>query len=103
MYKGNLKPFICAFVALLVFGSMSARQVFADDDSDEFDLTGTTPRLPNPAGFRGDGTVGGRTVHVTSATHIDQDEGTPAVGKTVEVEGVLQNGGTVNEIGREPG
>jgi hypothetical protein len=96
MYKGNLKLFICAFVALLVFGALSARQVFADDDSDEFEFTGTISSLPNTQGFIGDWTVGGRTIHVTSATNIDQDEGTPAVGKTVEVEGVLQNDGSVN-------
>jgi hypothetical protein len=93
MFKGNLKLFVCALAALLLFGTLSARQVKASDDNDEFEFTGTISSLPNTQGFIGDWTVAGRTVHVTSAAHID---GSPAVGKSVEVEGVLQNDGSVN-------
>ncbi len=96
MFKGILKPFICAIFALLLFGALSSRPVKAFDDDDEFEFTGTISSLPNTQGFVGDWTVAGRTVHVTSTTHIDQDAGSPAVGKSVEVEGVLQNDGSVN-------
>jgi acetyltransferase-like isoleucine patch superfamily enzyme len=96
MFKGNLKSFVCAFVALLLFGTLSVRSAFADDNDNEFDFTGIITSLPGTAGFVGDWTVAGRTVHVTSTTEIDRDGGDPAVGKAVEVEGVLQNDGSVN-------
>src|ERR1051326_1193808 len=92
MFRGILKPFVCVIFALLLFGALSSRPVEAFDD---FEFTGTISSLPNTQGFIGDWTVAGRTVHVTSTTEIDQDAGSPAVGKSVEVEGVLQNDGAV--------
>src|SRR6266851_6864649 len=93
----NLRQFGCAFVALLLVGSLCATHVVhAGDDDDEFEFTGTISSLPNTQGFIGDWIVAGRTVHVISATRIEQDGGSPAVGKTVQIEGVLQRDGSVN-------
>ena len=50
------------------------------------------------SGLIGDWTVNGLTVHVTSTTVIDQSQGAPAVGKPVEVKGILNNDGTVNAL-----
>src|SRR3989441_5405051 len=66
------------------------------DDEDEFEFTGVISNLPNTAGLIGDWVVGGRTVHVTASTRIEQEDGSRAVGKTVEVEGVLEQNGTVD-------
>ncbi|MBI3653672.1 MAG: hypothetical protein HY231_21785, partial [Acidobacteria bacterium] len=44
----------------------------------------------------GDWRVGGRTVHVTNATAIDQSKGNVAVGKTVDVHGTSMTDGSVN-------
>ena len=52
----------------------------------ETEFTGNVQSLPG-SGFVGDWTVGGRTVHVTSATRINEEDGHITVGATVKVEG----------------
>jgi hypothetical protein len=52
--------------------------------------------LPNTAGFVGDWVVDGRTVHVTSSTRINQEEGLVATGAFVEVKGTLRGDGSVD-------
>ena len=43
-----------------------------------------------PAGFIGDWRIGGRTVHVTSSTRIETNDGAVAVGAFAEVEGTMR-------------
>jgi hypothetical protein len=93
MLRGSVKPLTCAFVAFILLGTLSAKTTFADDN--EFEFGGTITSLPNTTGFVGDWVVAGRTVHVTSSTRIDQEEGSPAVGRRVEVEGMLRPDGSV--------
>jgi hypothetical protein len=59
---------------------------------------GIVQELPSTTGWIGDWKINGLTVHVTSTTIIRQTSGAPAVGKPVEVKGILQNDGTVNAI-----
>lgn len=94
MLRGSVKPLICALVAFILLGTLSARQTFADEN--EFEFEGVISSLPSTPGFIGDWVVAGRTVHVTSTTRIDQEEGSPAVGRRVEVEGVLRPDGSVD-------
>lgn len=54
--------------------------------------------LPTTTGWIGDWKVSGITVHVTKTTRIVQQYGAPAVGKPVEVKGLLQNDGSVNAV-----
>src|SRR5262245_6990675 len=61
-----------------------------DDDDGDFEFRGVIEALPNTAGFIGDWTVSGRTVHVTAATEIEQEDGKVMVGANVEVEGFVQ-------------
>src|SRR5205085_1870341 len=49
-----------------------------------------------PAGFVGDWTVGGRTIHVTASTRIETNDGPVAVGAFVEVEGRLRADGSMD-------
>jgi len=60
------------------------------------DFVGTVQSLPGTADLTGDWTVGSRTVHVTSATTIDQHVGAPVVGALVEVKGMLESDGSVD-------
>ncbi len=64
------------------------------DGRDE--LKGTIESLPNTQGFIGDWRVAGRTVHVTSATVINAEHGTVAVGASVEIQGTQQADGSIN-------
>ena len=93
MLRGSVKPLICALVAFILLGTLSAAKTFADDN--EFEFAGTITSLPGTTGWVGDWTVAGRTVHVTSSTVIDREDGSPAVGRRVEVEGVLNADGSV--------
>jgi hypothetical protein len=76
-------------------GSSLVNGVHASDDN-ETKFTGVIERLPNTAGFIGDWTVSGRTVHVTAATRIEQEDGSVAVGATVKVEGNVRSDNTVD-------
>lgn len=78
----------------LVFGAFSVRGVFADSDH-ETKFTGTVEVLP-ATGLIGDWTVSGKTIHVTGATRIDQEDGRVAVGATVNVEGSARSDGSID-------
>ena len=67
-----------------------------DDDEDEFEFAGIIQTLPATAGFIGDWRVGGRTVHVTSATRINTKDGPIEVGAFVEVEGTQRADGSID-------
>jgi DNA-binding transcriptional regulator of glucitol operon len=60
------------------------------------DLKGAIESLPSTPGFVGDWKVGGRTVHVTAATVIDQEHGPVAVGALVEVKGTIRADGSID-------
>jgi DNA-binding transcriptional regulator of glucitol operon len=87
-----MKLSLSRIAALIAFGLMFAfgNNVFAGHE-DEFKFTGIIESLPNTAGFVGDWRVAGRTVHVTSATRIEQEDGRVAVGATVKVEGTTRS------------
>jgi hypothetical protein len=68
---------------------------FASPEPGEF--TGTITSLP-ASGLIGDWIVGGKTVHVSNLTYIEQKYGAPAVGKIVEVKGTLQADGSINAL-----
>lgn len=85
---------ILALVALIV-GSSLGNAAYANHDN-ETKFTGVIESLPNTAGFIGDWTVSGRTVHVSAATRIEQEDGPVAVGATVKVEGNSRSDNSVN-------
>jgi hypothetical protein len=71
-----------------------AKATFADgghggSDDSEVKLTGAVESLP-ASGFVGDWRVAGRTVHVTSSTEINQEDGRITVGAIVKVEGAAR-------------
>ena len=86
MSSPNIKRLVWTLSVVFLFSALASWPVRANDE-DEFEFTGVISSLPNTAGFIGDWVVGRRTVHVTSSTRIEQEDGSPAVGKTVEVEG----------------
>lgn len=61
----------------------------------ENSFEGAIESLPT-GGFIGDWRVGGRTVHVSAATEIRQDNGAAVVGAQVEVRGTTQPDGSTN-------
>jgi len=85
---------ILALSALMV-GASLANAVHASGDN-ETEFIGIIERLPNTAGFSGDWIVSGRTVHVTAATRIEQEDGPVVTGATVKVEGNVRSDNTVD-------
>ncbi len=83
-------------VAILVAlaAALGAGPASAHDDEDEVEFHGVVEALP-AAGLVGDWAVSGRTVHVTAATHIDQEHGAVALGAFVEVKGLAEADGSV--------
>src|SRR5207302_988734 len=78
-------------------GSIDAVKIEpAETSTNEFVFLGAITNLPNTSGFVGDWTVDGRTVHVTSTTRIQQEEGLVAIGAVVEVRGILRGDGSVD-------
>jgi hypothetical protein len=51
-----------------------------------------------PGGFVGDWRVGGRTIHVTNSTRIEQEDGPVAIGAFVEVEGAQRADGSMDAV-----
>src|SRR5262245_53751417 len=88
-----------AFALLLVLSPSKA--IFADgghgddDDDNEIKFSGTVESLP-PSGFIGDWRVSGRTVHVSSSTRIDQEDGHIMVGSSVKVEGIVRSDNSID-------
>lgn len=88
--------------ALALSVAVGAAGVVAFDEMDtvfaqaagEVELDGVVEAMP-ATGMVGTWQVSGRTVTVTDATEIDQEEGALAVGSMVEVEGVEQPDGSI--------
>ncbi len=81
-------------------GSITASEVEVEEGAEEDDFGtveffGTVQSLPATLGFIGDWVVSGRTVHVTTATEIEQEHGVLAVGVFVEVKGLPEADGSV--------
>ena len=82
---------------VVMFAALSVGAVMADGGHEaETKFTGVVESLPATAGFIGDWKVGGKTVHVTSATEIEQEDGKVAVGATVKVEGATRSDGSID-------
>ena len=80
---------------VVMFAAFSVGAVLADG-SHELKFTGVVESLPATAGFIGDWKVGGKTVHVTGATEIQQQDGKVAVGAAVKVEGATRSDGSID-------
>ncbi|HSF25593.1 MAG TPA: DUF5666 domain-containing protein [Blastocatellia bacterium] len=68
----------------------------SDDSSGQPHFKGTIQNLPGTGGFIGEWRVGGRTIHVSSATRIETEYGPVAVGAFVEVMGAVQADGSMD-------
>jgi hypothetical protein len=89
-------------------GSVDAQEIDVEKGQQaQVDFKGTITNLPSTTGFIGDWTVGGKTVHVTSTTRIDQEEGPVVVGAFISVEGTQRADGSIDaakiEILSNPG
>jgi Domain of unknown function (DUF5666) len=97
MRKRRVLGFVSLLTVLALFGAAAV----ADDhggsgsDSKGFDFTGTIQALPS-SGLTGDWMVANKTVHVTVATGIKQEDGVAAIGASVEVKGSLRTDGSVD-------
>ena len=78
-------------------GTISASKIKTrpEDSLEDFKFFGTIGSLPNTANLVGDWTVSGRTVHVTSATKLEQERQRFAVGVYVIVEVIPQADGSI--------
>jgi hypothetical protein len=86
---------ILAALALIV-GFSTVNSAFAKHGHEnETKFTGVIESLPG-SGLVGDWIVSGKTVHVTSSTSIEQEDGRVAVGATVKVEGRLRSDNSVD-------
>jgi uncharacterized protein (TIGR03437 family) len=61
-------------------------------------FSGKIEELPSTPGRIGDWKVGGKTIHVSAATRIEQERGQVAVGVFVEIEGLIQTDGSINAL-----
>src|SRR5215831_14850598 len=94
---GSLRIFLFALTLLCFLGTWTLHtQSQSETSSTEFEFVDRIVSLPGTSGFIGDWMVGSRAVHVTSATRIDQEDGTVAVGALVEVKGTLRSDGSVD-------
>jgi len=78
-------------------GSVDAKQIEVkegEDEDNEVEFKGTIQSFP--AGLIGDWMVGGRIIHVTSATKIEREEGPIVVGAFVKVEGTQRPDGSID-------
>src|SRR5258708_25545598 len=93
----HLKVCVVSLAVLCLLGSLTFHTASqSGTSSNGFEFVGRIMSLPNTSGFVGDWVVGSRTVHVTSATSMDEEDGAVAVGALVEVEGTLRSDGSVD-------
>ena len=81
--------------ASLVLAFSIVNAAFANHEG-ETKFTGLIERLPGTPGFIGDWQVAGRTVHVTSATKIEQEDGRIGIGAKVKVEGFMRSDSSID-------
>jgi Domain of unknown function (DUF5666) len=90
--KGSLLKIATALALVLSF--FPAAAAFASDD-DEVKFSGAIESMPS-SGRLGDYRIAGRTVHITSSTRIEEDDGPLAVSAIVKVEGRPRSDGSVD-------
>ncbi|MEW6209290.1 MAG: DUF5666 domain-containing protein [Acidobacteriota bacterium] len=92
---------LVSLIVLIVcaFGSVSglAFQDTSRGGDHRSELKGVIEALPS-SGFAGDWTVSGKTVHVTSTTRIDQEEGQVAIGAFIEAKGSFRSDGSFDAV-----
>ena len=94
--KARFFKMFAVFAVLAVLAmAIPATAAFASTDH-EFRFQGAIQALPQGGGLTGDWKVGGRTVHVSTATKIDQTDGLAIKGAKVLVEGLKLKDGSVN-------
>lgn len=86
---------VVAMVGLIPVGTASADR---GPERGRGGFRGVIESLPNTTGWVGDWTVGGRVVHVTAETRINQEHGAVAVGAMVEIRGERQDDGSINTV-----
>jgi uncharacterized protein (TIGR03437 family) len=96
----------------LADGSVSATKIESrtsqsnGDNRSFIEFIGEVTALPTTAGFAGDWTVAGRTVHVDRRTKVSREQATIAIGATVEINGAELPDGSVDatfiEVGHGP-
>jgi hypothetical protein len=93
--KGQMFKLFAVFAVLAVLATaIPATAAFASTDH-EIRFQATIQALPSGGGLNGVWKVGGRTVHVSAATQIDQTDGKAVKGATVLVEGLKLKDGSV--------
>src|SRR5258708_6853438 len=93
----HLRIFLVGCFVLCLLAGLTFRTASQSETaSNEFEFVDRIVSLPSTSGFIGDWMVGSRTVHVTSATTIDQEDGVVAVGALVEVKGTLRSDGSID-------
>jgi uncharacterized protein DUF5666 len=81
-------------IFILFFAMIPAGATLASSEN-EVKFSGIVESLPNGS-LAGDWRVGGRTVHVTSTTIINQEDGSIRLGANVKVEGAGRGDGSVD-------
>jgi hypothetical protein len=99
MKRAFMRSFVASLVlqlALIPAATLAGAAASLDDgDDDDFEFSGVIQSLPS-SGLIGDWVVGGRTVHVSSATRIKMEHGPIGVGVFVEVEGSVRTDGSID-------
>ena len=92
----NIKALFAIFI--LVLGLMPPTPAFAEDTpgKDAFEFHGAISKLPTTSNLVGDWTVGGKVIHVSSTTLLNQEAGKAAVGAYVEIKGTPNSDGSLN-------
>lgn len=96
-------------VLVLVLGLLPSAPLMAEDSlsSDGLELHGTISQLPTTTDLVGDWMVGGKVIHVSKTTVIQQKDGKAAVGAYVEIKGTPLSDGSLNaakiEVQLSPG
>ncbi len=85
--------FVCAFGSVPAFASSDDSR--GGDDLSE--LKGVIEAMPSSR-FAGDWTVSGKTVHVTSATRIEQEGGRAEPGAFIEAKGTFRSDGSFDAV-----
>ncbi|MFN7931254.1 MAG: DUF5666 domain-containing protein [Blastocatellia bacterium] len=85
-------------ILVLVLGLMPTIPSFAADaaSNNVLELHGTISKLPATPNLVGDWTVGGKVIHVSATTILQQEAGKAAVGAYVEIKGTPNNDGSLN-------
>ena len=89
-------PIVEAFASEGVLTATSVEVKFKAGVGLPVHFSGAIETLPSAPNRVGDWKVAGRTIHVSTATKIDQSKGQVAVGVLVEVDGLLQTDGSIN-------